>query len=306
MVKEMIDTKVISLLKVDETKNFTRAAEQLNLTQPAVSQHIRILEEELGVKLFNRTPNELKITKEGKIVCKYAKRMLALAKNLDDDLKNERELIKSLSVGITHTAESNASAEALANYANEHENVKIKIITDTQENLCNKLKNYEIDLAIVEGRVSNPSLKTVMLDTDSLVLALAPNHPLARRNSIRLDELKKEKMIIRSRTSSTRGLFQSSIESKNIHIEEFNIIMEIDNIQTIKDLVRRGFGVSVLARSACLDEYYKNKIALLPIEGLSMIREINLAYQADFDHDDVIKEIVASYNETLKNTKVNI
>ena len=306
MVNNMIDTKVISLLMVDETKNFTRAAQRLNLTQPAVSQHIRMLEEELGVKLFIRTPNELKITKEGKIVCKYAKRMMALSKNLSDDLKNERSLIKSLTVGITHTAESNASAEALANYASEHDNMKIKLITDTQANLIAKLKNYEIDLAIIEGTITNPSLKSIMLDTDSLVLALAPNHPLAKRNSIRIEDLKKEKMIIRSRTSSTRGLFQSSIESQNMHIEEFNIIMEIDNIQTIKDLVRRGFGVSVLARSACMDEYYKNKIALLPIEGLSMIREINLVYQQDFDHDEVLKDIVLSYNNALKYNKTNL
>lgn len=297
----MIDTKVLSLIKVCETGNFTRAADALNLTQPAVSQHIKTLEEELGCKLFNRTPLGLKLTQEGETTLKYAKRMLQLNKNLNEDLKSDRNGIKNLTIGITHTAESNSSTEALANYVLLHENVKIKIITDTADKLCMKLKSYEIDLAFIEGRVSYPSLKSVMLDTDSLVLAMSTNHPLSKRNSVSIEELKRERMILRSSKSGTGSLFLSSLESQNIHIEEFNIIMEIDNIQTIKDLIRRGFGVSVLAKSACLDEYYKGKIALVPIEGLSMIREVNLVYPNDFNHNEIIADLVSSYHKTIRN-----
>ena len=296
----MIDPKIVSLLKVCETGNFTRAAEQLSLTQPAVSQHIRMLENELGVKIFERSHNALRMTHEGEIVVKYARRMLSLYHNLQSELVNEKRQITSLTVGITHTAESNTIAEALAKYVNTHESVKIKIVTDTADNLYGMLKNYELDFAIVEGRINDPTLKYLMLDTDALVLAVSPTHRLARRDTVTINDLKKEKMILRSVSSGTRNLFVSSLESRNMHIDEFNVLMEIDNIATIKDLIRRNFGVSVLARSACMDEYRKKKIVILPIENLSMIREINLVYPQDFDHLELLHDIVHSYNETQR------
>ena len=90
------------------------------------------------------------------------------------------------------------------------------------------------------------------------------------------------------------------LESNNMSINDFNVILEVDNIATIKDLIRRDFGVSILAKSVCLDELKKGKIVTLPVENLSMMREINIAYPADFTQFDLLREIVNSYNETLK------
>lgn len=83
-------------------------------------------------------------------------------------------------------------------------------------------------------------------------------------------------------------------------ISDFNVILEVDNIATIKDLIRRDFGVSILARSVCLDELKKGKIVTLPVENLSMMREINIAYRSDFTQFDLLHDLVKSYNETLK------
>ena len=83
-------------------------------------------------------------------------------------------------------------------------------------------------------------------------------------------------------------------------IRDFNVILELDNIATIKDLVRRDFGVSVLPKSACLDELKKNKIVLLPVENLSMMREINIAYKNDFPQLELLHDLVSAYNETVR------
>ena len=294
----MINPKLYSLLKVAETGGFTRAAEQLSLTQPAVSQHIHSLESELNVKIFDRCGNELHVTHEGETVIKYAKRMLALYHNLERDLESDKNQIRFLTVGITHTAESNPIAEALAKYVNSRDGVTIKIITDTISNLYDMLKNYELDFAIVEGRLNDPSLKHLMLDTDCLVLAVSPNHRLSKQSMVTIEQLKKEKMILRLPDSNTRNLFVSSLESQNMLISDFNVVLEINNIATIKDLIRRDFGVSVLAKSSCLDELSKKKIAVLPIENLSMIREINIVYPQDFEHLQILRDIVRAYNET--------
>lgn len=296
----MIDSKLYTLLKVHETGSFTRAAEQLSLTQPAVSHHIKQLEGELGVKLFYRSEAGLRPTAEGEIVLKYARRLQALHEQLSRELKDEQRRITRLTVGVTHTAESNFIAEALAEYCAAHEGVSIKIITDTINNLYDKLRNYELDLAMIDGAAPKDEFRSVLLDTDFLVLAVSNNNPLALRSSVTLRDIKKERMILRLPTSATRNLFVSHLESRNMSIDEFHVVLEVDNIATIKDLIRRDFGISILPKSVCLDELKKKKITVLPIENLSMIRETNMVYRPDFEHVEILKDIAAAYNETGK------
>ncbi|CUX48822.1 LysR family transcriptional regulator substrate-binding protein [Clostridium sp. C105KSO13] len=83
-------------------------------------------------------------------------------------------------------------------------------------------------------------------------------------------------------------------------LDDFNVILEVHNIATIKDLIRQDIGVSILARSACLDELKKGKITVLPIENLSMIREINILYHSDFKHADILQSIMKEYNKAVK------
>ena len=296
----MLDPKLYSLLAVEATGNFTRAAEQLSLTQPAVSQHVRALEQELGVRIVERVNNAVKLTHEGEIVVKYAKRMMALQENMKGELTNEKLQIASLTVGITHTAESNAIAEALARYVQRHENVTVKVITGTADELCGMLKNYEIDLAIIDGKKPDPSLNYLMLDIDNLMLITSPEHRLAKKNSVTISDLKKERLILRLPTSTTRKLFVSALECSGMSLNEFNVVLEMDSVATIKDLIRRDFGVSVLARSACMDEISKRKLVALPIETIPMMMETNLVYAPDFDHPGLLKEIMRCYNETQR------
>ena len=162
------------------------------------------------------------------------------------------------------------------------------------------LKTYEIDIAIVEGRKPDPGIRYLLMDTDYLVLAVSPDHPFAKKSMVTLNELKKEKMILRLPNSGTRNLFVAHLESNNMSINDFNVILEVDNIATIKDLIRRDFGVSILARSVCLDELKKGKIVTLPVKNLSMMREINIAYPADFTQFELLRDLVKSYNDTLK------
>ena len=223
--------------------------------------------------------------------------MIALYRNMEQTLKNEREQLRSLTIGITHTAESSAIIEALAAYTNKYENLNLRILTNTADQLSTMLKNYELDFAFIEGKSSDPSLCYMMLDTDCLVLAVAPEHGLAGQSMVTVSQLMKERLILRLPNSNTRNLFEASLESQNLNINDFNITLEIDSIASIKDLVRRGFGVSVLARSACLDEQRKKKLALLTIENLSMVRETNIVYRKDYEHPELLQGIVKQYNE---------
>ncbi len=296
----MVDPKLNTLLAICEFNSFTRAAEHLSLTQPAVTQHVKQLERELGIKIFNRAGNEIKPTNEGNIVIQYAKRDIALYERMMQDILNEKRHTRKLIVGITHTAESNVIAEVLGNYCAQNTGTSITIVSDSIKNLYDMLRNYELDIAVVEGRMQDENINSLLLDTDSLVLVVSNNHPLAKKSMVTIDEIKKEKLILRRPSSGTRNLFTAHLESQNMSLDEFNVILEVDNPATIKDLIRRDIGVSILARSICLDELKKGKITVLPIENLSMIREINILYHRDFKHTDILQNLLKEYNKTVK------
>lgn len=296
----MLSTKLQTVLAVTEYKNFTRAAEELNMTQPAVSHHIKQLEQEVDAPLFVRNKAGLKLTPQGEIVVNYARRMKALHERMFAVLQNAERHLSLLRIGITHTSESNLTAAALARYSNQKGKLKIILFTDTINNLYDMLSNFEIDLAIVEGNINDPGICAQLLDTDYLVCVVSNNNPLAKKSILTLKDIKKEKMILRLPSSGTRNLFISHLESLGMSIDDFNVVLEVDNIATIKDLIRKDMGISILAHSACLDELKKGKITALPIENLSMIRGINILYHKDFGHNEILQAITKIYNETAK------
>ena len=295
----MLDTKLYTLLKVAEYRNYTQAAKALNLTQPAVSQHIHALENDLGVKLFERVGNRLVLTKAGERSVSAAKAISSLFNSLKYDLSEGNRGIRELNIGITHTAESNAISEALAKYVSENPKFKIKMITDTQQNLRKKLKSYELDMAIADGSVADPELESQLLDTDRLVLVVDPDHRLAKKSSVSLEDIRHEKLILRLPNSATRNMFISAIQSLDINVEAFNIILEVENVATIKDLIMQRYGVSVLAESACMEKKKKKKLVSLPIDKLDMKREVNIIYTQGFQYPQFREEIIRIYR-TLK------
>ncbi len=294
----MLDHKIETLLSVVEHQNFTKAAQSLSMTQPAVSHHVRQLEEEIGAPLFVRGKSGLKLTSKGEIVVKYARRMKSLTTKMQLELENSEKHISVLRVGITHTSESNLTAAALAKYSSQHSGIRIILFTDTINNLYDMLENYEIDLAIVDGALNNPHFSSMILDTDYLMCIMSNSNSLAKKGVVTLNELKKQKMILRTPSSATRILLESALESNNESTANFNITLEVDNIATIKDLIRKNLGVSILPRSACMDELKKGKLTALPIENLSMVRETKIVYNKDFSHLDVLNEMMKIYRNS--------
>lgn len=295
----MLETKIQTLLAVIEHQNFTHAARALSMTQPAVSHHIKQLEQEIGAPIFVRGKSGLILTDQGEIVVKYARRLKALDAKMYRELQNAEKHLTALRIGITHTSESNVIPTVLAKCCRQHSGLNITVVTDTIKNLYEMLENYELDLAIVEGSVNVPRFSSMMLDTDYLMCVMSNENPLSKSAVVTLAELKKEPMILRLPTSATRMLFESALESSNDSIANINVTLEVDNIATIKDLVRKDLGVSILPRSACLDELRRKKLTALPIENLSMIRETRIVYNRDFTHVDILQEITMLYQREI-------
>lgn len=292
----MIDSKVRSLLAVAETHSFTRAAEELHLTQPAVSHHIRQLEQDYGIKIFKIEKKELTLTPEGEVLLKYARRITAVAEKARTAIEDSRQKLRHLTIGITQTSGENCIPQVLALYCNEHPETHIQIITDSINNLYNGLELYQLDLAILDGAPPSQHFHSVLLDTDHLCLAVSPQHPFATRTTVSLNDLKGEKLILRSRNAGTRMIFDSFLLNHSEDIRNFHVMMELDNLATLKDLVALNMGVTIISRSACRDDVRQGRLALVPIDNASMTREIRLVYPYDFSHTDIIDDLRKIYN----------
>ena len=297
----MIDQKLLTLIAVSKYENFSKAANKLGLTQPAVSTHIKLLEQEFNIKIFNKSDKQLIFTPEGEILLRFAKRMVSLYSLLKEQIEDEKNNIKSLTIGMTHSAENSQITTVLAAFAqnmiNEKYKRNIKIISDSIKKIYNKLKTYEIDLAIVEGKFPDKDFNSILLDTDSLVLIASTKNPLAKKNIITINELKKESLILRLPNSDSRKRFEAGLNSLNLNIKDFHISLELDSISAIKNLVEDNYGVAIISKSTCQDEIKAGKIKALSIENLTLTRDLNIIYHENFDHPQIIDELVSIYHK---------
>ena len=294
-----MDAKLLTLIELSKVNSFTKAAKALNLTQPAVSQHIKQLEEEFDAKLFIRSNNNLFLTKEGEIVLKYALRIQSLYSDMNRKLKDYKKCANNLTVGITHTSESNIAPEIMAKYSERNSGSHIRIISDSIKNLYEKLSLYQIDLAIIEGKITNKKFSSILLGTDSLVAVVSLDNPLANKKVVTINDLKKENLILRNLESGTSTLFVNELAKMDEDINNFHLSLEMDNVASIKMLVRKNLGISILPKSACSREIKENKLVGLPIENLDLIRETNLVFIDNNIDRNILEDIVSIYRESI-------
>ena len=295
----MVDSKVRTLLAVVQAGSFTRAAEELHLTQPAVSHHIRQLEQEFGIRIFNMEKRALVPTAEGAVLIKCARRMMAVYNKALQAIEDSSKQLRHLTVGITQTVAEHRMPQAIALYCLERPETHISITTDTIKNLYTALELYELDMAVVDGPLPASGLNSVLLDTDYLCLVVSPQHRFAGRSSVLLQELKDEKLILRSSGAGTRIQFDSYLLNHSESIRNFNVMLELDNLATIKELVALNLGVSIISRSACREDERAGRLAVVPIENVRMTREISLVYHRDFSHPDVLDDLRRIYNRLI-------
>lgn len=287
----MIDPKIKTLLTLVSTGSFTAAAYELSLTQPAVSHHIRQLEELYNAPIFYRDRKSLRLTPEGEIILRYARRAAALHEKLFIELEDRRRSQSSLSIGITPSAQETPVPHILAAYTQSHPGTHISLITGSARCLHAMMRSFELDVAIVDGTLPENDMTSLRLVDDRLCLAAAPDSPLAKLKSVTLDDVRQQNLILRPRGTGTRDLFESHLHSKAENIRSFNITIELDSIALIKDLVAAGHGCTVISHTACAEDFKNGRLVAIDIEGMHMAREINLVYSPRFQQIDILHDI---------------
>ncbi len=299
----MIDSKITTFIWAAKLNSFTKAAEILNLTQPAVTQHIKQLEGHYKVKLFKKVGRQIYLTEEGELLFKYAKEFEANSLFVERTLKNKSALNKRYNVGTTLTIGEFVLPGMLGQYKTQHENIDVIVhVHNTDENL-KRLTSGELDLSIVEGLFDKNRFKYKKMRDDELVLVASPESSFARKGEVSLEDVAcGGKLILREKGSGTRMVFENKMSEMDLSLNDLKVYMEVGSIGAIKSLVQANLGYTVVSLEAVGKEVRDGTLVIVPIQGLKIMREFNFIYM-DMSQNSFIQEFmeyIMNFGEKVK------
>lgn len=265
--------KIDSFLCAAETSSLTEAAKLLHLSQPAVSHQIKLLEEELEVRLFVRTSTGLKLTEAGHILLPFAKR-------LSYDTNEIRKMMSSLKereAGDLCFACSSTSGRFIlphivARFRIAYPDVSVRILACQPKNMVAKLLESQAHLGVVSSEPTEPNLQSQVFFRDPIGLIAPAGHRWAGKRSIDPAEILQERIIIREETSGTRRVMLAELAKFDIGIDDLDVFLEVGNTDAVLELVAGGYGISFVS---CLASRYLlelGKVISIPVQGLEMER----------------------------------
>jgi len=251
----MSDRRLQVFHTVARLLSFTKAAEELHMTQPAVTFQVRQLEEQFNTRLFDRTHNRISLTDAGSRVYNYAEQIFQLYGEMDNSV---RELTGDIS-GVLILGASTTIAEymlpvLLGDFKSKHPEVTIRLKVANTDGIVSQVENNEIDLGVVEAPVNNKNLMVEECRTDHLVMIVPPDHELAKEESVSIEKIIEYPFICREEGSGTREVMIESMQAAGINPSDMRIAMELGSLEAIKGAVESGMGVSILSKATLIKE----------------------------------------------------
>ena len=275
----MADRRLQVFATVARLLSFTKAAESLHMTQPAVTFQIRQLEEHFNTRLFDRTHNRIALTDAGKVVKEYADRIILLYNEMDNEVRTMTGDVQGpLVVGASTTIGEYFIPGVLGAYQADFPEVKVRLHVANTNGIIHMVEANEIDVGIVEGPVNNKNLATDVIWDDELVVVCAPGHPLSSRKGVSVDHLTEFPFISREEGSGTREVVESYLGEQGMESDQLDIIMEFGSPESIKNAVAADLGISILSIATMEKELALQTLCAVPLET-PIRRHFSIVYQ---------------------------
>jgi DNA-binding transcriptional LysR family regulator len=272
--------RLVVFRKVADQLSFRKAAEELYLTQPAVSLQIKALEEDLGVQLFDRTGTHIQLTAAGRVLKRYAEQVSSLLGQAEHDIAAlSGDHAGHLALGASTTIAQYVLPRLLGSFTKEYPRVQTTLISGNTEHIVTAVEDQKIALGFIEGPARSRGVKTEPFLKDELVLIAPTASELAERASITGAELQSAPLLMRERGSGTRRVVELALERQGMKRSALNIIMELDSTEAIKSAVEAGLGVGFISRWAIAKDLRLNSsFKIVEVDGLTIDRDFLLAY----------------------------
>lgn len=259
--------------------NYTRAGEQLRLQQPTVSAHIKQLEAELGVQLFERVGNRLTLTEAGRLLEPIARRALLALEEVHVAVDEYRGLGRgSLHLGASTTPGLYILPRLLTRFRRLHPNIALRLTIANTEAVERMVSSGEVDFGFVGKHLIAKEIVSRSWLEDRIVLIAPPDHRFARRRRVEIGSLANEPLIEREAGSATRAIIEKALESHDCAPTR---IIELGHPEAIKEAVMSGMGIAFISRFAVEREARSGVMAIIPVAGFSLKRELHICYRQD-------------------------
>jgi DNA-binding transcriptional LysR family regulator len=265
-------------VKVAELGSFSKAAEALFLTQPTVSEHIRSLEDELGVRLLDRLGRGAVVTKGGALLQGYAQRLLALSREARQAMESfQGRMSGDLLVGASTIPGEYILPGLIGRFKEKFPDIAITLLIGDSQTVTEWVAEGRAEVGVVGARSGHRSVEFRELLPDDIVLIVSATHPWHGRKQVTLDELRAEPLLLRERGSGTRAALESALAASATDLSAFRVIGEMGSTQAIKQAVKAGVGVSLVSRRAVDDESRSGAVWGLRVKDLKIARAFYLA-----------------------------
>jgi DNA-binding transcriptional LysR family regulator len=263
----MADRRLQVFYTVAKVLSFTKAAETLHMTQPAVTFQVKQLEEFFNTRLFDRTHNKITLTEVGKIVYDYAEKILDHYEKMNSEVRElTGEVTGSLLIGASTTIAEYMLPSLLGAFKKQFEDVNIRLQVGNTDAIVAMVENNMIDLGVVEAPVYNKNLEVEVCRLDEMVLIVPEGHPLSNRDKISVEDMRKYRYISREEGSGSRSVIDNYIREQGLSYSDLNVVMELGSPEAVKMAVESDVGIAIVSRTTIVKEMKLGTIKALPLD----------------------------------------
>jgi DNA-binding transcriptional LysR family regulator len=262
-----------------ELSCFTAAAKALRLTQAAVSQRVQMLEQALGVSLFQRRGGRVLLTDAGRRLYPYAQRILALHDEARKELTGRKIAVAGeLSLAASSVPGEHLLPAVLPAFRERYPHIQVRVTVTDSRDVMDQVEHGKAHLGLVGGQAERPHLEFRAFACDEMVLVVPADHPLARRKRASLRELCQQPLILREAGSGSRWCLEEALATAGKSIRDLQVVVELGSNEAIKAAVRRGLGTAVLSSQVIEQEEAAGLLHGLRVSGLALKRQMFLIW----------------------------
>lgn len=263
----MADRRLQVFHTVARVMSFTKAAETLHMTQPAVTFQVKQLEDFFNTRLFDRTHNKITLTDAGKVVYDYAEQILDHYENMNCQVREMTgEVTGSLVIGASTTIAEYMLPSLLGAFKKQFEEVNIRLQVGNTDAIVSMVENNMIDLGLVEAPVQNKNLEVEVCRIDEMQLICPHDHPLAKRESVSVEDFKKFPYISREEGSGSRSVIDTYLREQGFTYSDLNVEMELGSPEAVKMAVESEVGLAIVSRTTLVKELKLGTLKAIPLD----------------------------------------
>ena len=292
----MLDFRMETFLTVCQCMNFTRASEELHITQPAVSQHIHFLEKYYRTKLFRYEGKKLRLTSAGELLRNASLTMKHDELSLQNEMQREGEELKEIRFGATRTVGDALMGKLLKNYLSRYPDALIHMEVENTSALLERLDEGKIDFALVEGFFKKSEYDYLPFSTENYVLVCAGGYRFSKEPE-RVEDLFGERLLLREQGSGTREVLERFLNSQNYSLDDFKQSMDVGSLQTIKELTKSGCGITFLYEVAVREELENGELHKIVLKDFQVSHEFTFIWRRGSIYAERYREIFRRLSE---------